>query len=200
MTTRISLTSKIRYKDSSGRFVTKDGRSAAGIDRVLLEETKLGDINRLSKLANTIKVSVGFPSTPHRGRPGYKGRKGRITNAQLAQILERGSIKGNIPPRPYFETSTRVRRSGTTRLIEEKLRIMATVPKKFTRAEITKEFQEIADETADDIRKEIFRLGGGAANNAPLTVQLKGRNHPWVDTGELLNSLFGSATIGNISN
>jgi len=113
-----------------------------------------------------------------------------LTYGHLASILEWG-IRDKIPPRPALRQTVETFKTDKTgyetavkasleRFLESKNRIADAV----YRASGEHLSDQYAD-TMDDWRT----IGSRATNNAPLTIDLKGFNKPFEETGELIDNV-----------
>lgn len=148
-----------------------------------------GDLKELKGRMKKLKgrsVDWGFLEGTHQGSG--------LTNASLASILEYGAVNNNgneIPPRPAF--------GDFVNSLEASHKQYELAVQKHYSDYVTGKVQtpeRILDVSGEHLTsrhktKMEFWIVGGSDNtsNAPLTVSLKGFNQPFVDSGELVESV-----------
>lgn len=151
-----------------------------------LETKGLDELKKNVKKLHGKSIDWGFLGGTHQGSG--------LTYASLASILENGAINnsGNtIPPRPAFGDLVNGLQASTKQL---ELALQKPFSDLVTGASNNPD--EILDTAGGHLTsrhkaKMEFWIVGGSQNtsNAPLTVSLKGFNQPFVDSGELVESV-----------
>lgn len=199
MTVTTSVKTKLLIRKKNGQTVSRNNTSQIGLTRSILNETKLGNVDRLAQQAKSIKIGVGFTNDIHPSSGGQFRNKGRqLTYAELAVILERGSSKNKIPPRPYLELSGKIVAPRLRSDMDRALRRIMNTKSPLTREEMLRNFQPIANKAARQTKKIIKTRSVPVVNNADMTLELKSpERRPWIRTGQLVNNLIGTAYISN---
>lgn len=184
MTVSLSVKSKLSLRDSNGRF-----RERRSITPTLtsLSGTKLADINTLAKTLDKIEISVGWDNGIH--RPSGE------TYGQIASWLENGIPSRNIPARPYLAKSSVIVSRRVSDDIRRTLVLLSSPNKRIDQASIESAFDKVADEAADETRRIILTRSVSVPDNKQSTIDRKGSDRPWIDTGELISAMRGKVRI-----
>lgn len=151
-----------------------------------LETKGLDELKKNVKKLDKRSIDWGFLEGTHSGSG--------LTYASLASILEYGAINNNgnsIPPRPAFGDFVNSLQASPK---QYELAVQKHFSDLVTGAVKTPEkILEVSGEhlTSRHKTKMEYWIVGGSSNirNAPLTVSLKGFNQPFVDSGELVESV-----------
>lgn len=108
----------------------------------------------------------------------------RLNVAEIAAILEFGTIDGHIPARSAFKST-----------FDEKREELAAMGKKLIgqiidgKMTTERALNIMGAKLANEIKLKITTGPGIPPPNAPSTIKKKGSSRPWVDTGRLIQSL-----------
>ncbi len=151
-----------------------------------LDTSGIKDLKKRVQKLNGRSVDWGFLEGTHQGSG--------LTYASLASILEYGAVNNNgntIPPRPAFgdfvnslQASHKQYELAVQKHFGDYVEDKVGSPEKIL--EVSGEHLTSRHKT----RMEFWIVGGSQnTSNAPMTVSLKGFNQPFVDSGELVESV-----------
>lgn len=183
----VTLRTKATYivRKSNGTFVRKDVRNATGI---FTRGTKFGDLQYLSDNISSVNVSVGWS--------GKELHSSKLSYAYLASILEKGTLDGRIPPRPYLKLSGRLVAESLNRKIKKSLRLMMSNGIPLTTAGMIRRLDTDVSPYAESRTKTIIReRGASVLDNSLSTLSQKRGSRPWINSGELVSALKAKAQV-----
>ena len=184
MTVTAQLKTKILIKNKQGRFEKSSNLNSI---TSILANSKLKGLEDLSLNINSVSISIGFS----KGKVHYSG----LTYAALASILENGTRDGRIPPRPYLERSSQIAVRRLNSEVREALRDIFVTGMSTSKTHIASQLKPIAEEAVEQTKKIIFNGSNLVVGNRLKTIQNKGRDRPWVRTGDLISNLEGFIRI-----
>lgn len=162
---------------SSMKVFSVTSRSYAKLDLKGVRNLESG-LNRMKKQT----VDFGFPEPTIHSPSG-------MTHGHLAKILEYG-IRGKIPARPAMRQTVEgllVDRKGFEEVIKAPMANFLTSKNHIVDA-VSRASGHYLSEAYADTMDYWSSVGSSARNNAPLTIDLKGFNKPFEQTGELISS------------
>ena len=148
-------------------------------------EAKHADSNlTMPELAYILEYGARVKVTPKmRGFFASGGLKNEA-DEKSPVFLKKSTNYINIPPRPMLRMTAREHHKEWVQTAGELSKGVLR-----NKVESAKAFQVLADEIARDIKKTM--QNGAFTPNAPLTVKLKGKNTPLINTFDLLNAVRG---------
>lgn len=129
------------------------------------------------------KVKVGWLADD--GKAGALHEPGgHLTVAEIAATLEFGTQDGHIPARPALQSTFDEK---FPELVELGKQLMTGVL--LGKITVDKSLNIIGARLANDVKNKITDGVGIPPPNAPSTIEQKGSDRPWVDTGRVINAL-----------
>ena len=135
------------------------------------------------------RVRVGVLSDTDKGGLHVPG--GELTLAELAGVLEFGTEDGRIPERSVVRSTFDEKREELAKLGSN---LMGQVLD--GKMDTARALGLLGAKAAAEMKNKITEGSGVPPPNAPSTVERKGSDRPWVDTGRLLNAFTWSVEEG----
>jgi hypothetical protein len=149
---------------------------------VTKERGKYQEIMRNLKRLDGSSVDVGFfPESVYEGEG--------ITVAGVAAVQEFGSIRKNIPERPFFRRT--LQKNKVTYKLEIKELALDVLIGRYSATQAWSRFGAMVE---GDLKKEITTLR--QPPNAPATIRAKGSSNPLIDSGHMRRNVKHKARSG----